>query len=128
MAYIRGPYAEHSSLPSPDTTVIPNARHIRFSTKRYVLDSDGNYEGMDPTVQRVMLAMAYGAPNTPRFITDRDMEKRRQEITAALSDLVAESAIEVRQVVVKADEAGAGSETVDFINKATGTAETVTRP
>jgi len=128
MAYSRGAYAEHSSLPSPDVTAIPNARKIVFSTKRYELDGDGNPVGMDPTVQRVMLALSWGSPNTPRFLTDRDMEKRRQEITAALTTLVDEGAIGLTSVKVQANEAGAGSETVKFVNRRTGEAETVTRP
>ena len=128
MAYIRGPYAQHSSLPSPDVTVIPNARKIAFATGRYELDSDGNYVGMDPTIQRVMLALSFAAPNAPRFLTDREMEKRRQEITTALTVLVDEGAISLERVVVARDSAGEGSELVDFTNRETGLAETVTRP
>ena len=128
MPYTRGPYAQHSSLPSPDATTIPVARKLNFATKRYELDSDGNYVGMDPTAQRVMLALSFGAPDAPRFITEQDMEKRRQQINAALVGLVAEGAISVTSVKVWRTRAGEGAESVKFINKKTGTGGTVSRP
>jgi len=128
MPYARGPYSQHSSLPSPDVTTIPVARKINFATKRYELDADGNYAAMNPTAQRVMLAMSFGAPNAPRFLTDQEMEKRRQQIGTALAGLVAEGAIEVQRVAVWRSKAGEGKERVYFINKSTGIGESVRRP
>jgi hypothetical protein len=128
MPYTRGPYAQHSSLPSPDVTTIPVARKINFATKRYELDANGNYVAMNATAQRVMIALAFGAPNAPRFITDQDMEKRRQQINTALIGLVAEGAIEVTSVEVWRSKAGEGKERVRFINRATGIGDSVTRP
>lgn len=128
MPYTRGPYAEHPSLPSPDVTTIPVARKMNFATRRYELDAYGNYVGMDPTTQRVMLAMSFGAPNAPRFLTDQDMEKRRQQINAALAGLVAEGVIGVTSVRVWRTRAGEGAESVKFVNKKTGTGGTVSRP
>jgi len=128
MPYARGPYSQHSSLPSPDVTTIPVARKLNFATRRYELDDNGNYVAMNATAQRVMLALSFGAPDAPRFLTDRDMEKRRQQINTALVGLVAEGAIEVTSVEVWRSKAGEGKERVYFINKSTGIGESVRRP
>lgn len=83
---------------------------------------------MDPTAQRVMLAVSWGAPDLMKFISDNEMDKRRREILAALDPLVDEGVIEVQRVIVERDRAGSAREQVDFLNKLTGTSATVTRP
>lgn len=128
MAYLKGAYQEHSSLPSPTTTTINSSRHINFATRRYTVDSNGNFESMDDTAQRVLLALCFAAPSAPRFLTDRDMEKRRQQIYAALVDLEKEGAIKIKRVVIRRESPGRGVEVVEYYNRNTGANESVTRP
>jgi len=128
MAYLRGPYVEQSSLPSPTTTVVSSARGLNFATRRYTFDANGNPLAMDDTAQRVMLCISYAAPKPPLFLTDRDLEQRRQQIRTALGELEAEGAITVTRITVERTAAGSGHERIDFLNRHTGANETITRP
>lgn len=127
MAYLKGAYAQHSSLPSPSLCKLVSSRRIDFVARRYVVDSDGNFEGMDDTAQRVMLAVSFAAPTPPRFVTDRDFEARKKQIRAALADLEKEGAITVRDITIAAGAAGVATEQVEFTNHHTGANETVER-
>ncbi len=126
MPYIDGPYDALATLPAPATTKVVAARKIDFGTGRYVFDADGNAVGMDPTAQRVILAVAFAAQPEVGVIDDRELEARRARIVAALDAMVEEGAI--RDVEVTVEEAGPGavSETVAYHNLATAQDESVT--
>ncbi len=123
---MNGPYGALTSLPAPATTRVVAARKIDFARGRYEYDADGNAVGMDPTAQRVILAVSFGAAPEVGVIDDRELEARRARIEAALQAMVDEGAI--RDVVVTVESAGAGevAETVGYHNLATAQDESVT--
>lgn len=127
MAFAKGPYQTLPSLPGPGTTTIHSSRKMNFATKRYVFDSDGNAEGMDSTTQRVIFTVSFAAPEPPRFLTDRDMEQRRQLIRGELQDLIDEGAIDRVVVTVRRTSAGKGKELIKWHNLETGITESVSR-
>jgi hypothetical protein len=126
MPYMDGPYEAQANLPAPATTKVVAARKVDFTTGRYELDADGNAVGMDPTAQRVILAVAFAAQPEVGVIDDRELEARRARIIAALEPMVDEGAI--RDVAAVVEEAGPGriSETVSYHNLATAQDESVT--
>ncbi len=116
MPYSQGPYYAPSSLPSPATTRVTGSRQIDFGSGRYKYDADGNPVGMNPTAQRVLLAISFGAGPMPKVIDDRALEERRANIELALARMVTEGSI--RDVVVVIEQVGPArvQEHVDFFN------------
>lgn len=125
MPYCRGPYAAHSSLPSPDVTSLASSRNVDLQTRRYTFDSDGNPETMPTTRQRVVFAIAAAGP-IPKFITDRDIEQRKAVIRAGLAYLVSEGAITLDRIVIENPNQGHGREFVYFTDLNTGVDDYVT--
>ncbi len=126
MPYLDGPYGAQTSLPPPAVTRVVGARKVDFARGRYEYDADGNALGMDPTAQRVILAVSFGAAPEVGVIDDRELEARRARIDAALQAMVDEGAI--RDVAVTVEPAGAGevAEAVAYHNLATAQDESVT--
>lgn len=127
MPYLTGPYAAHSSLPSPATNALHSSRSINATTRRYELDDDGNPEQMPSTRQRVLLRLDFGTGQPPKLISDTGNEQRRKQIIAALQPLVDEGSIRLDSVAVEQTRAGVVEERIDYTDLATGTDDTVTR-
>lgn len=119
MAYLKGPYQKQANRP-PLTTTLVSSRKIDYATKRYVIDDDGNSEGMDDTSQRALVTTSFGSPTIPESISGVEFERRRAAVLAGLSDLEADGAIEVTSVSIEAGAAGFGAERVAYINRQPG--------
>ncbi len=126
MPYMDGPFTALTSLPPAAVTRVGGARKIDFARGRYEYDADGNAVGMDPTAQRVILAVSFGAAPEVGVIDDRELEARRARIEAALQAMVDEGAIRDVAVTVEPADGGEVSETVAYHNLATAQDVSVT--
>ncbi len=127
MAYLQGPYATFTSLPSPTVDRINSSRKINANTRRYELDDNGNNEAMPSTRQRVLLQLDFAVGPPPKFLTERELERRKNGIKAGLKALVDEGAITLDRVIVLEDTAGSTKEIIDYTDLRTGVDETVER-
>jgi hypothetical protein len=126
MAYAKGPYAVHSSLPSPSVFTLHSSRKIDPVKRRYVVDENGNPEAMPSTRQRVILQLDFAQPDDPpKFIDDTNLERRNRQNEAALATLVAEGAISVDRIEAVEDRPGVMRELVDYVDRNTGVDESV---
>ncbi len=115
MPYCKGPYARHSSLPSPSVFTLHSSRKIDFVTRRYELDDNGNPLPMPSTAQRVALQLDFAIPSgPPKFIDDTNLELREKQLTAALQTLIAEGAIRLESVSATEARPGVASSFVDY--------------
>lgn len=127
MRYVQGAYAEHASLPAPTNTVVVNARYVDWETGVYIIDSDGNATGMDPTAQRVLITVAYDSGPVPRMLTFRESEARRKQVEASLKSLQDEGAIRLLEVTFNEGAPGEGIEQVRYVNIHTQEEQTIVR-
>jgi hypothetical protein len=125
MPYTTGPYEQFSTLPAPPKTKLVAARKIDACKRGVNFDADGNPEGMDPTAQRVILAIAFNSGPMPDIIDDRSLEDRRARIAASLDGIVNEGAIRDVQVFVEALAPGVVDEHVTYFNLTTAKPDTV---
>ena len=125
MPYATGPYATFDALPAPTTTRVHSARGFDFANRVYLFDDDGNPLPMDPTAQRVMLAVSEATSVPPRYSTDQEREARRRDIAAALEGMEKERAIEVTAIIVESKGSGTGREQINFLNQNTAENQTV---
>lgn len=116
MSFSRGPYATFTSLPSPERTRVVSARGIDSTTGRYQVEDDGAFTPMPGTAQRVLLAVAFDAGETPRAQSEPELEARQQRLAAAVAPLVegARPAIAVNRIAVTATAPGDTTEIVDY--------------
>ena len=107
---------------------IGSARKIDFKTRRYVVASDGGFEAMDETSQRVMLLVAFAIGREGPFITpagEADMERRIREALAPMLD-PRDPDIDLESVDISHDTNGNSFRGVRFKNLRTGTLQYVT--
>mgnify|MGYP003476477364 FL=1 len=70
--------------PAPNAS----ARKIDGKTKRYVLNSDGGFDAMDGTAQRVLLLTSFATADRPEFIDERSEAQTQQRILEGLAPLL----------------------------------------
>lgn len=80
--------------------VVNSSRNIDGKTKRYTLDSDGNYEGMDDVSQRVLLLSSYALEDESTLIGTDFASRRDASIRKALETLTTgrEPAIRIDEI------------------------------
>jgi len=125
--YGLGPFGKAVLPPEePKPKILHSSREINGVTRRYVLDSDGNFEGMDDIAQRVLLLVSY-ADTEFKFITDRDNETSRQRIEAALSVLTSGKtpAIRIEAIEFTNPSYGLLQKRITYTNLRTNTQQTV---
>lgn len=127
MSYVQGPYESASAVSAgaPTTTAVVSSRELDLDRDGYSRDADGNPIAMRDVAQRVILAVRFGAPKPPALESARDVQTRRQDVRAALDDLVAEGAIRVVSIDVESQGAGRSCEEVTFVDRTNGEKKTV---
>lgn len=116
MPYQQGPYSTFASLTAPTTTKITGSRKVDFTTGRYELDSSGNHKGMDPTAQRVVLAVSFAAPIDGSIDDEQALEQRRKAVFTVLEPLEREGAIRVESVTIERTAGGELEERIRYRN------------
>ncbi len=131
-AYGVGPYGVGSLgvpglPPEPETAAaLSSSRKIDFATKRYVIASDGGFDAMDDTAQRVMLLILFNTTETD-IITPQEMQTTASRIRKALEPMTSgrEPAIRIEEVVVSDDGKAGTFRSVRYKSLWTGTQQTL---
>ena len=122
-----GGYGTPLTLPQPSSpSELSSSRKIEDRTGRYVTNDEGGFEAMDDTAQRVWLLVAFATKTGP-FITARDMATQEAAIRAALKPLTTGAEPAIRLLAVTASQVGPTSTSVSvrYVNRLTGTEQTV---
>ncbi len=108
MTYSTGPYSRFTELPVPPRPEIRSAREVRFETGQYVIDPiTGGYKGMPPTLQRVVLLIAFEVPQE-EFITPQANARVESNIRKALKVLTSGKAPDIKLHSVTTGRTSAG--------------------
>jgi hypothetical protein len=110
MPFSPGPYA--LSAPPAERPILRTSRSIDFTTKRYEVDTAGNFVAMPSTAQRVMLLASFAGGEDPDVITPQTMLERANRIRAAL------------RVLTDGTRPAIADLTVDTVRHASGTTRT----
>ena len=127
MAFTAGTYAEFTSLPSPEQSVLTSSRKIDFLTRKYVLTSVGGFEAMDDIGQRVVLLVSFAQGTRPPSIDERSLKETEYAIREALKPMIRGPEPEIRLLSVSTARVAAGviQTTLVYKNLLTGTKTSV---
>lgn len=117
-------YAVPEAANAKPPTTLTSSRRIDFVSQRYVVSSQGGFEGMDDVGQRVVLLVS-GAVKVPKKITPRAVSSIQESVRAALDSMInVERVITLDSVQVVSERAGQLAARVVFTNLATQTKQT----
>ncbi len=125
MGFGIGPYGLSAyGLPADEPETLAPAFNVSSrkidTQKRFVVASDGGFEPMGDSAQRVYVTTSFALGTEPPFIDDRLEQATRQRVEASLAPLtdVKDPAIELQEVEISDDGAGTTNRSVRFKDKA----------
>ena len=115
-----------AELPSEPRTTLASSRSIRFETMTYVQNEDGGFDGMSDTLQRVLLAIAFGVKE-PKIITPQALRQVESAIRVALEPLTNGPRPTIKLIRAEALDDGKQTTTkiVEFYDYLTNTTQSV---
>lgn len=123
-----GPFGQPPPVPSAEVLpTLSSSRLVDGVSSRYVPTTDGDFEPMDGTAQRVLLLIAFADTYSP-IITPQGKADQAARIRRALRPLTEgrEPAIDRLTVEVTDDGKAETLKTVTYRNRLTNTIQTVT--
>lgn len=132
MSYGTGPYgatglgAPIGTLDSEPRTTLSSSRSIDFPTMTYVQNDDGGFVGMSDTLQRVLLAIAFGVTE-PKIITPQSLRQIENAIRTTLEPLTRGPRPVIKLISVEAVDDGAQttSKRISFFDYISNTTQEV---
>lgn len=94
-----------AELPSEPHTTLSSSRSIDFPTMRYVQNTDGGFKGMSDTLQRVLLAIAFGV-REPKIITPQALRQVENDVRISLEPLTKQPNPAIKLISVSAADDG----------------------
>jgi hypothetical protein len=115
-----------AELPSEPRTTFSSSRSIVFETMRYEQNEDGGFKPMSDTLQRVLLAIAFGVKE-PKLITPQALRQVENAIRVALEPLTRPPRPAIKLLRVEALDDGKQTTTkiIEFFDYATNTTQSV---